>query len=599
MAPELVDTGSMQKGPPSILAAATYLLISVVLFGILVLPHLTRSYLGNGADPGDPNAFFWFLNWWPHAIGHGMNPFITHAVYAPEGINLTTVTSVPAASLVAMPVTLTLGPVAAFNLLMLIAPVLAAWTAFLLCRYVTDSFWPSFAGGYLFGFSTYELAHLTAHLNLSMVFLVPLSVLLVLRYVKGDLGRRAFVRRLALVLFVQFLLSTEVFGTLTLFGTIAMGVAAFGGGSELRQRLKDAGFRIAAAYGIVAAALSPYLFYFFKGPVHATNTLYDSDLANVLIPTQITGLGGKALASVSAKFAGNYAETAAYVGLPLLLLAVSFVRGRRRLAGGRLLSIMLVVVALASLGSALRIRGLRTIPLPWALVKRLPLIGFALPDRFTLYLFLLLGLMAAIWLATASTTREGWKKWGLVIAGALVLLPNLPGGFWSGTTNVPQFFAEGMYRAYLKPGETVLVIPAGRPGADSQLWQIESGMYFRLAGGYLTRDTPRDLLCLPLAKAVLTSDLERYPLGREAPGQLRALLARRGIQTVLLYGELGELWRQVLAQLGLRGIDVGGLTLYHVPAEMIAPPAQGFPPPPSRCGGDVEPLAERPNRSVG
>ena len=498
--------------------------------------------------------------------------------------------------LVALPVILTLGPVAAFNLLMLLAPALAAWTAFLLCRYVTNSFWPSFAGGYLFGFSTYELAHLTAHLNLSMVFLVPLSTLLVLRYVRGDLGQRAFVWRLALVLFVQFLLSTEVFGTLTLFGTIAIGLAAYDGGAVLRQRLKDTGLRIATAYAIVAVALSPYLFYFFKGPVHATNTLYDSDLANFLIPTQITGLGGKALASASAKFAGNYAETAAYVGLPLLVLAISFVRGRRRFAGGRLLSIMLLVVAVASLGSALRIRGLRTIPLPWALVKPLPLIGFALPDRFTLYMFLVLGLIAAIWLASASNTWVSWKKWGLVAAGVLVLFPNLPGGFWSGATNVPPFFAEGMYKTYLTRGETVLVIPAGRPGADSQLWQIDSGMYFRLAGGYLTRDTPRGLLCLPLAKAVLTSDLERYPLGLEAPGELRALLARRGVQTVLLYGELGEPWRPVLAQLGLRGLDVGGLTLYHVPPEMIAPPAQGLLPPPSRCGADVEPLAERPNR---
>ena len=78
-------------------------------------------------------------------------------------------------------------------------PALAAWTAFLLCRYLTRSLWPSIVGGYLFGFSSYLLAQdgYGGHLNLGAVFLLPLIVLAILRYLDGRLDARGLVLRLA------------------------------------------------------------------------------------------------------------------------------------------------------------------------------------------------------------------------------------------------------------------------------------------------------------------------------------------------------------------------------------------------------------------
>ena len=71
----------------------------------------------------------------------------------------------PGSPLLLAPVTLTAGPVAAYNVAAILMPALAATTAFLLCRHVTRSFWPSLAGGYLFGFSSYVLGHELAHLH--------------------------------------------------------------------------------------------------------------------------------------------------------------------------------------------------------------------------------------------------------------------------------------------------------------------------------------------------------------------------------------------------------------------------------------------------
>ena len=194
------------------------------------------------------------------------------------------------------------------------------------------------------------------------------------------------------------------------------------------------------------------------------------------------------------------------------------------------------------------------------------MIRFALPDRLTIYLFLLLGLITAIWLAATANRRVTWLKWALVVGGAVALFPNLAGGYWHGSTTVPSFFSDGTYRNYLTPGETVLVIPAGRAGADAQLWQIEASMSFRLAGGYLVRDTFSDPPC-PLDRALVTGNARRFPIGPDALGQLRALLAARGVRTVMLYGPLGESWRPVLAGLGLTPVDVGGVTLYQTGQE--------------------------------
>ena len=71
-----------------------YLLLSLLYFG--KLGDWGHMYFGWGLDP---IQFIWFLNWWPWAIAHGLNPFISYYVWYPHGFNLTWATSVPAAAL--------------------------------------------------------------------------------------------------------------------------------------------------------------------------------------------------------------------------------------------------------------------------------------------------------------------------------------------------------------------------------------------------------------------------------------------------------------------------------------------------------------------
>ena len=95
-------------------------------------------------------------------------------------------------------------------MLLLLAPALSGWSAFLLCRAAGASYFPSVAGGYIFGFSSYLMGHAPAHPNLSLV--TPCrSRLPGVEATPGRDRRRWFVAGLTGVLVFEFLTSTEVF----------------------------------------------------------------------------------------------------------------------------------------------------------------------------------------------------------------------------------------------------------------------------------------------------------------------------------------------------------------------------------------------------
>ena len=240
---------------------AGYLLISIVFWGQDVVTDPTRTCLCLGDDP---SLFMWSLSWWPHAIGAGTNPFVTHDIYVPDGFNLTWATAVPAASLAVWPVTALAGPVAAWNVLILGAPALAAFTAFLLCRELTGRFWPSLVGGYLFGFSSFMLAESLAHLHLTLSFPVPWALLLAVRRFRGSLSRRRYIGWLAVVLALQVLFSTEaalMLAVMSLAGSAALLVFA---DAAARRRLVGLLAEAGAAAALAAVLVAPYLYYAFK-----------------------------------------------------------------------------------------------------------------------------------------------------------------------------------------------------------------------------------------------------------------------------------------------------------------------------------------------
>src|SRR5208282_2209450 len=142
----------------------------------------------------------------------------------------------PLASLItALPIAIA-GPLPTYNLLCPLALALAAWTAFVLCRYLTGTYCASLTGGYVFGFSAYMLGQTLAHLDLLLVFPIPLFTLLLIRGFRADISWRALVAGLALVLTAQFLMFSELFATMTLFVGIALIVMLMAGSTAEKTR---------------------------------------------------------------------------------------------------------------------------------------------------------------------------------------------------------------------------------------------------------------------------------------------------------------------------------------------------------------------------
>ena len=545
-------------------ALAIYLTLSTVIFGRDLTPDPARSFVGLTADP---SVYMWFLVWWPFAIAHRLNPFVTDLLWTPVGFNLTWTTGIPLTGIVAAPITTRLGPVVAYNLLCLLAPTLAAWTAFLLCRRIVSRFWPALVGGYIFGFSAYMLAEIRAHLLLILIFPIPLTVILILRRLENEIRAATFVALLVLLLATSFLISLEMFATMTFFGAIALALYYVLGTDENRRAIYALIPQLALSYLIVLVLVSPYLYYFFqpgfpRSPVNSP-AAYSADLLNFIVPTPANALGTLSpLRAISRRFAGAMVETGACFGLPLLAIAAIFVCTHWSETYARLLTWFTAIVILASLGPRLHFAGTELFGLPWKLFQHLPLINNALPGRFPMYAFLALAIVAALWLASDAMTR-GTKLAG-VAALAIFLAPNPSARFWIAPVDLPAFFTDGNFRHYLAPGETVVILPYGA-GGPSMLWQAESAMYFRMAGGW-TSIMPREFQSWPIVNAWLYRSY--------IPGftdQLMAFLAHHAVSTIIVADRERPLWEPMLAPLHRTPIEVGGVAIYPFPSADLAP----------------------------
>ena len=189
----------------------------------------------------------------------------------------------------------------------------------------------------MFGFSPYMLIHLTGGPYLALVALLPVFVLLVLRRVQGSIGARAFVIAMALALIGQYLISSEVLATATLFGAVAL-VLAYVLLPERRRALLDTVRLLIVAYVVIAVLISPFLYFFFFGHQYPPGAIdFPADLSAYVLPSPLMAITRRVPA-----FVGSNTES--YLGLPLVVLIVAFAWRERRnrtawlavaVAGGR------------------------------------------------------------------------------------------------------------------------------------------------------------------------------------------------------------------------------------------------------------------------
>jgi hypothetical protein len=548
-----------------IAAFLIYLAISLLFFGLPLAGHFSNYYLGRDADPPQ---MMWLLQWWPFAIRHHLNPFLTDYVWAPVGFNFAWMTSTPLAAIVAAPLTKAVGLVSSLNILTILGAPTAAFSTFVLCKRVSHSFWPSIFGGFVFGFSSYMMGQTLGHLNLVLVFPIPLAVYLVVRWFEGSLRARSFVALLALTLVSEFLLDMEVLAMATLIAGVTLAIAIRYSPRSSRARLLQLIPLLAVAYGITTIVVSPYLYYFLAlGSVHQSfwpSERFSTDLLNFILPTPVN-LGGtfRWLANISSKFPGTLTEQNGFIALPLIAITIAWARNHWAEPFCRAILISTIVVVVAALGPYLQIAGQPLIPMPWLLLTHAPLLHHALPSRLMVFPPLAIAVIVSLWL---SNPENNAKIKALATSFTLMLMiPNPSPQFWITRIDTPAFFTDGVARRALTRNDVVLTLPWGSTG-NSMLWQAECGMCFRNVSGYT---------------AMERFEVRRWPIvnyflgARDLPEQelqLKAFLANTGVTAIIVDDAKPSAlaWKDLLASLGVEPRNISGVSLYRIPANFLA-----------------------------
>ncbi len=563
-------TEARAPGPAlqGLLALGIYLAVFIVGFGLALVGGLGQPKVGQGYV--DPNLFIWFWRWWPYALTHGINPLYSHEIGAPAGYNLAAwTTSTPSVALLVWPVTAAFGPIASFNLTLLLAPPTAAWAAFVAARRLTGRFWPALLAGAVYGFNIYELAHdVSGQPNVSVTLLFPLLVYLVVLWWDGTLGRTGFVIWLAVALALEFYTFTEGFLDETLLILVAL-VAGFAvAGPEARRTVARLAGLVAIAYAGAVALASPYLLDELLNMPRGLNRnspQYSLHLLGLVLPRQDRLWGLPSLAAMSSRN-----PAAVYVGIPMLVLLLAFavVTWSSRLT--RLLVVTFAAAIVFSVGPVLVIGGRHAFTLPWSRLWNLPIARSVEANRFILFCYLVLALVLALWLAAPVRNRLLLAaRWGLAALALAAIFANLPTfaqvvgpprqartpavPSLQPTNALPAFVTDGLYRRYLKPGETVVVL--SHRGNAGMLFQADTDFYFRNAGGFINASlNGGNALPLPVAQ-----------LSDPSPARERAFsryVHQAGVGAIIVERAWSEKWMYIFGDLGLRGTTVGGVTIY-------------------------------------
>lgn len=558
---EIQSRRTFDGGPAFLL----YLSLSLLFFGRGLIGHFSDYYVGRDTDP---SLYMWSLSWWLYVLRNHVHPFFTKLIWTPHGINLAWVTTMPLLGLIAAPIEATIGPLPTFNLLALLVLPACAWSGYILCRRVGGSPTAAFAGGLVFGFSPYMVAQLLSHFILLLIFPVSIAVYLVMRRLDGNLGRNRFVILLAATLIAQFLLLLELIAVMTFLGAIAIAFALRLGSHDERRRALALIPEIAAAYAITALLMSPYIYYFFAFgyPSHPLwpAWMYSADLLNFIIPTEANAVGAnRFLTAISVHFSGNIYEQGACLGVPLILIMIAWTRRHSSELRARLLMTMVAMISLFALGPFLQVAGHPIFPMPWLLVERLPLLKSALPSRLMPFAFLAAALIFTLWLSDPATPR--YEKIAGVAFTFLMMLPNPAASFWASPDPVPAFFRDGSSRRLLSRNDIVLPLPFGQKGM-CMLWQVESGMNFRMASG-LTGLQPIEIKRWPIMNVFFGA-----PDLPDPETQLKAFIANTGITSIIIDKSDPEIaqWKRLFLPLNITPSEISGVLFYRIPPASLA-----------------------------
>lgn len=487
----------------------TYAIVAAGLFGE-VWPSPQGRYAGSIPDALQQ---VWFLSWTAHALTAHQSLLFTHALNAPSGVNLLWNTAMILPGILAAPITLTAGPVVAYNVLITAALALSAWSGYAVILSIAHRRLASWLGGLLFGFSPYMLAQALGHLDLVIMAYVPLALWF---FVEAVCRQRCSWRWVGLAFgagsAAQFFVFQELLVGAAIAFVIGTVVTAVLWRDQVALRWRHATQALLTAGIVFAVAAGWAVFYQFTGPqtppglevAHATGT----DLLAFVTPTVNQAIAPAGAQSFSASFVAQTTGADGYVGVPLLLLLGVIVWRFRHRRDVLALAITAASLAVLSLGPVLTVGGHETpVPLPWALLQHLPVVGNLVPLRLMGYASLPIAALLAIALAELPRLSGRGRALIALLTAATVAswAPSLP----RPATAVPEppALPAGIVNG-LPSRAVVLFAPLpSYATADAMFYQAQAGERFDLVGGY-AYDVPPDVPLMSLLQAPSDAGVE-------------------------------------------------------------------------------------------
>ena len=543
-------------------ALFAYALLAVV-FGRHSVAHL--GSVCSCSQMPDSWQSSWPFAWFPYALTHGLNPWYTHAIWNPPGFDVAGGTTFPLVAMIFWPVTAIWGPLTSANTANLCAPVLTAWATYHLCRYVSKDRAAALIAGASVGFGGYEIQQMwSGHLFMTMFVAPQFAALAALRYMDGATGRRRAIVELTVCLVAQMFISSEIFVTMTMLGGVLLLLGFAFGTKQIRGRLRSLIVPLAVAYGVTVVLSADYLYWINEAPRYAVGlgSGYPTTLASYVIPTPPAWVGGLTFLPSYYSLTYNIGENA-YIGVPLILIALAWLWSHRR---GRLswfFAAATVISVLWVLGPTLFVVGKPTgIWMPYRLLYDLPVFNLIIEDRAAVYTEVLVAVMLTLWLA--DRRRRPVMKWIAALAAVVCVLPNLlhidPA--WDSDTGqvMYPFFATNMYKKYIPRGGNMMPVPWGG-GSSDLVWQAEDHMYYNLANGYFILGSPTGWT----GSQILNDLGANVPLPGDA-ARMRAMLVSKHIDDLVVFPAYLATWQATFRAAGLgRPIYVGGIYLYKGP----------------------------------
>lgn len=528
-----------------LLPLGLYGLVTVVATYPLVR-HLTTRVPGDG---GDALMNLWGYWWVREALVTGQNPFFTPLLYAPHGAPLYLHTLNLFNGLATLPVQLAFGPIAAYNAVVFLSFVLAAYFAFLLVARVSGSRLAGFFGGVVYAFGSYHLAHLLGHANLLASEWLP-AYLLCLHGANEARGRRRTLLVIAAAgaLFLIALCDWQYVlfaGFFTAFHALYMAVA----GRSAAPPLVAAA--IVSLWCVVAAPLlAPTIAEVRSGDVALPPPdfarRYSADVLSFVVPSPIVAPNPfhrwrtPWTAPLDRRIAVPLVEKAIFLGwVPLALAFVALRYDQRRARFWILAALAFAVLALGPylhVGGEWRFgTGRWAVPLPYGLLQRLPGLNIArVPARWGLLVTLCLAPLVGLGLVALARRFPalGQRRARLVLVPLLLI--TLLGEHLAVPYPLEQPDVPPFYRALAQSPEpgAVLEWPFCDGCSESRSNYYQTVHRRPLVGGYIARPRAYPLRSLPPFRAPdPAADIVRGEVAPEVGGWA---LAHAGVRWLVV-----------------------------------------------------------------